>query len=456
MLKKVKNITLISVFSILTSMSSAFAEDQYVNVSGDAPVETNKVSAQKKALSFAFRNAVEKGLGVWIKSETNVKDLQVTKDEILTKAEGYVIDHEILKEDEQNGVYTVTIRAKVAVDKLGADFKKLVGRVKLQMGNPSIAFVLTTWKNVGIKISINNNQKTDTSLKNAATDNVSSINNNSTSNQISSEVLASSPNIIVDNSSKIKQDNSIERIDENIWKKYPDMTIIDSFQQEFNEKGFDLKSADTAREFCLSESLAKTAINVNDRKAVRIFGEKEGANFIARGEVQVIDSKISVSTGSYNVTSKVGVEIIDVNSGDIIASYTNTATANSSSEKNAEAQSIKKLAVLAAQKLSSQTIDKWQERALSGRKYTIELKNMESIRQQKLPFIKALQGVAQITSQTSPKEDTLLLDVLYKGEKNALGEALLEQLGTVKGFSENEFDGPIDDNGKIVFKFLKK
>lgn len=451
-----KNIVFILVFSIISSINPSFSEDQYVNVSGQAMIEGNKDTAHKKALSDAFRNAVEKGLGVWIKSETNVKDFQVKKDEILTKAEGYVIEHEILKEKDENGIYTVTIRAKVAVDKIGSDIKQLIGRLKVQMGNPSIAFVLTTWENKGIKSTINLNQNNETSLDIKASDGVKKVNSYDSPDQTYLEATSTDPNMLVQTKSNVKKELSVQKIDETVLKKYPDMTIIDSFQEEFIEKGFDLKSADKAREIAGSESLAQTSININDRNEIRKIAEKEGSNFVARGEVQIIDSKLSENTAGYVVTAQIGVEIIDVNSGDIVASYTNTTNARSSSEKNARTQSIKKLAILAAKKLSSQTIDKWQERSLSGKKYTIELRNMQSIRQQKLPFIKALQAVAQITSQTSPKEDTLLIDVLYKGDKNSLGEALLEQIGTTKGFSENEFDGPIDENGKVIFKFTKK
>lgn len=456
MLKKIKNLVFILVFSIISFINPSFSEDQYVNVSGQAMIEGNKDTAQKKALSDAFRNAVEKGLGVWIKSETNVKDFQVKKDEILTKAEGYVIEHEILKEKDENGIYTVTIRAKVAVDKIGSDIKQLIGRLKVQMGNPSIAFVLTTWENKGIKTTINLNQNNEASLDIKASDGVKKVNSYDSPDQTYLEATSTDPNMLVQTNSNVKKEFSVQKIDETVLKKYPDMTIIDSFQQEFIEKGFDLKSADKAREIAGSESLVQTSININDRSEIRKVAEKEGANFVARGEVQIIDSNLSENTMGYVVTAQIGVEIIDVNSGDIVASYSNTTNARSSSEKNARTQSIKKLAILAAKTLSSQTIDKWQERSLSGKKYTIELRNMQSIRQQKLPFIKALQSVAQITSQTSPKEDTLLIDVLYKGDKNSLGEALLEQIGTTKGFSENEFDGPIDENGKVIFKFTKK
>lgn len=434
-----------------------FAQEQYLTVQGNATIENSNInSAQKKALSDAFRNAVEKGLGVYIKSQSQVENFELKKDEILTRAEGYVTEHEILKESENGQIYTVTIKAKVAVDRIGSDFKKLVGRVKTQMGNPSIAFVLTTWEKKGIKSSVSLEDNTEKNLSTNVSEGVQTINSYDSPEGSLLEVESTNPNISVQTKSGIKRDFSIQKIDENIWKKYPDMTIIDSFNQEFNEKGFDIKATDSARNIAISESLSKTSIDINDRTNIRKMAEKEGANYIARGELQIIDSKFNQNTGNFVVTSKVGIEIIDVNSGDIVASYSNTANATSNSEENAKTQSIKKIAVLGAKTIAGQTIDKWQDRANNGMRFTVELRGMTSARGQKLPFLKALKSIAEITSQTSPIATVLSLDVNYKGKKDELGEAIIEKIGNEKGFSEQEFEGPIDEDGKIIFKFLLK
>lgn len=528
------------------------AADQEVTVTGKAEVVgKNTDAAQKKALSDAFRNAVEKGLGVWIKSQTEVKDAALVKDEILTKAEGYVTEHEIVKEGLNDGLYYVTIRAKVSVDKIGADFKGLVGRVKTAMGNPSISFVLTTWESRGKKGSYRQTDAIDVSTKervkssveggldekaasesqrsassrekidasasarqsasalesvsasqsgrdsqsvsgrrNVSNDSANANINVSGSSQYgasgkarsdsshsgsikSNASYAGSANAkssdsqsykikgemdssaSVDASAKVSKSGSYEKIDESLWKKYPDTTIIDAFQQEFKEKRFDIKAADKAREIALTESLAKTSVDPSDRKAVKDEAEKEGANFVARGEARIIDSLKSDNTGNYEVTAQVGVEIIDVNSGDVVSSYSNTATATTKSEANAKAQAIKKVAVLAARTLADQTITTWQERSLSGRQYSIEIKNITSMRKQKKPIMDAIESIAQITGQSSPQDGTLLVQVTYKGDKKKLGDEIIGQLESKPGFSEKEFDGPFDEGGKIVFKFLK-
>ena len=116
-------------------------------------------------------------------------------------------------------------------------------------------------------------------------------------------------------------------------------------------------------------------------------------------------------------------------------------------------QSIKKNAIQAARTLASQTVDVWQARSLNGRQYTFEIRNIKSIRSQQLPIINAIKEVAQITSQTNPTKTILLVRVTYKGTKEDLGMGFLGVLEKKTGFSESEFDGPTNEDGKIIFMF---
>lgn len=464
MKKLLLSLYLSSIFSInVNAITSSYfvaqaVEEQELIVQGKAYIEQgNLITAEKKALSEAFRNAVEKGLGVWLKSQSQVKDFELKKDEILTRADGYVTYHEVVSKSQDAGTFSVTVKVKVSVEKIGTDIKAMVARLKTQLANPTITFVLTTWENKGIKSSVEYDRKDDKSLDLTASDSVKEVVSYDDPNNSYLGVTGTDPNMSVNQKTKINTKVSIQKIDETVWKKYSDTTIVDSFKEEFLEKGFDLKAADKASEIAMSESLAQTSINISDRSIIREMAEKEGANFVARGEVQIIDLKMDENTGNYTAISKLGVEIIDVNSGQIIASYSNTASASSSSDQKAKAQVIKKIAVVGAKTLSSQTINKWQEVALNGQKYTVELRNFSSARSQKIPFLNAVKGVSEINSQTSPNKTTLSLDVTYKGKKDELGLEILEKLESAKGFSESEFEGPEDEGGKIVFRFkLKK
>ncbi len=436
-----------------TLCGHVYANQSVIAVGRAEIVGSNKDGARNNALANAFREAVEKGIGVWVQSQTEVKDAALVRDQILTRAQGYVSDHEIVKESVEEGILTVTIKANVAVDKIGLDIKTLVGRVSTTMGNPSITFVLTTWEKRGHQGSSSKNDTVDMYVTSETSGKHDSADDSESSQNLSKGQDASS--VAVNAITKVKQDSSYSKIDEVLWKKEPDMTIIDSFQQEFLAKNFDLMAADKARQIAVSPSLAQTSVDPNDRQSVRNFATREGAGFVARGEVKILGFAISEATGNQEVKSQIGVEIIDVNSGDIVGSFTNTATASSSNGDEAKIQSIKKNAVLASRTLAAQTIEVWQKRSLNGRQYSIEIRNIKSQRSQKIPLVTAIQGLAQITNQSNPDSTTLLVKVLFKGDKETLGNGILDAVGSKTGFSEAEFDGPANEDGKIVFVFKK-
>jgi len=249
-----------------------------------------------------------------------------------------------------------------------------------------------------------------------------------------------------------RSSSSAKRLSETEWKKYADPAIITSFQQEFNEKGFDTKATDKAREIVMAESLVKTSIDIFDRSAVRREAEKEGANFVARGEAKIIDYETSPATGNVVARAQVDVEIIDVNSGDIVASYVDTTKATSSSRENAETQAIKAISVLAARTLANQTLEKWERRASEGQFFTIEVHNIKSARSQQRPILKTIESLAEIRNQTSDK-GVLRIEVSYKGSRNKLGDAIIDGLGDRPGFSEREFEGPYYEGGTIKYIF---
>ncbi len=66
------------------------------------------------ALSGAKRDAVEKGVGLILVSETSVKNFQVERDKILSKANGFVKTYEEISSSQgPDGLWTVRIRAQV-------------------------------------------------------------------------------------------------------------------------------------------------------------------------------------------------------------------------------------------------------------------------------------------------------------------------------------------------------
>ena len=437
-------VTLLMLVSVLSNVCWS-QEYKEIIVSGTADIVSgNKDQAKKLAVQDALRTAVEMGVGVVVQSSTEVKDFELIKDEIKSNAEGFVKEYDIIKEAAKDGKYNVTLKAKVLTERINEAFKKRLGKAALALGNPSITFVLTTWKKIGEKgafesrttqvdvstktrkqeqldgsihekasadekysagadvktsdsIDVSAQERANAEVKESSNekgrasvrgnvrgrasddtkevsgdvkvsssydgqaktdykgsyDGKANVNYKGSASE-SGEASASQSNTYkvkaaidsskaVDASAKVtKSAASTIRLSETEWKKYSDMTIIDSFNQEFKEKGFDLMAADEARKIALAESLASTSIDVFDRDQVRKKAEKEGANYVARGEVQIIDYQTSESTGKMKVTSKVGVEIIDVNSGDIVGVYSNTTNAVSSSEEMLKRKPLRK------------------------------------------------------------------------------------------------------------------
>lgn len=430
---------------LLVSVIPALAAQSVTTVGRAEIIGSNKDGARNNALANAFRAAVEKGIGVWVSSQTEVKDAALVRDQILTHAQGYVTNHEIIKEKVEGNVLTVTINAEVSVDKIGADIKSLVARVSTAMQNPSITFVLTTWEKKGMQATASKTNSTDVSVKGET----------KSSPDLPEGAPSQIDSVAVETSHKVTQSTSSYKIDEDLWVKYPDTTIIDSFNQEFKDKGFNLNAGDKARTIALSKSVKDTFVNPFDRIAVRSAAAKEGVNFVARGEVKMLDTLISSSTGNTEVTSEIGVEIIDVGSGKIVAAYKNTATAGSRRPQEAKPQSIKKVAVLAARTLAGQTIETWQDASLNGREFEVEFRNIKSTRSQERPILNALEALGTLSSTSNTDKSTLLVKIRFKGQKKALEDGILDQLGSKPGFSESEFDGPKTIEGKIVFKFLK-
>lgn len=66
---------------------------------GTAAITGTADIARDHAISDALRKAVEQGVGVFINSETAVKNFTLLKDEIYSNAQGYVASYRIIDDD---------------------------------------------------------------------------------------------------------------------------------------------------------------------------------------------------------------------------------------------------------------------------------------------------------------------------------------------------------------------
>ncbi|OPZ85679.1 MAG: hypothetical protein BWY76_01311 [bacterium ADurb.Bin429] len=132
----------------LTLCSSAFAQDGQ-----DAELKTvvaqgvgagpDKAKARDEAIQDAQRKAVEQGLGLFIKSETLVQNLQLVSDTIYKESSGFVHTYTVDSENynAEKDLYWVKITAKVSLQRLETRLDNLYEKLKIA-GNPRIIIAL--------------------------------------------------------------------------------------------------------------------------------------------------------------------------------------------------------------------------------------------------------------------------------------------------------------------------
>ncbi|MFZ6016199.1 MAG: flagellar assembly protein T N-terminal domain-containing protein [Nitrospirota bacterium] len=84
-----------------------------VQADGVGTLKDDVTSARKIAINDALRVAVEQARGIMVRGETEVKDFAEIKDEVISKAKGFVKTYKILKETTEDNVYRVTLEVEV-------------------------------------------------------------------------------------------------------------------------------------------------------------------------------------------------------------------------------------------------------------------------------------------------------------------------------------------------------
>lgn len=107
-------------------------------------VATGTGVTQEKALSSAFRNAIQQVVGVILDSETLVKNQQVIRDEILLYSSGYIERYNKIRERKNSdGLYEITIKAEVQNRQLRAKLNAVRAAKGKVDGNSIFASVIT-------------------------------------------------------------------------------------------------------------------------------------------------------------------------------------------------------------------------------------------------------------------------------------------------------------------------
>ena len=97
-----------------------------------------------EALRDALRRAVEIGVGVMVRTESQMDNYEVLRDQIWTASTGYVQSYEVLRETQDDDFFRITIRAVVNTLALGEDLENLGFEITL-IGNPRIVVAVQEW-----------------------------------------------------------------------------------------------------------------------------------------------------------------------------------------------------------------------------------------------------------------------------------------------------------------------
>ncbi len=98
--------------------------------------------AKEEATDRAQRRAIEQGVGAIVDSETMVENFQLIDDKVLSQVKGYVTGFEVVKDNNgEDGVYRVTIRARVALAQLEKDVRAL-NIIRAKKKNPRVMVLI--------------------------------------------------------------------------------------------------------------------------------------------------------------------------------------------------------------------------------------------------------------------------------------------------------------------------
>lgn len=117
---KILSPILLLLLTFTLAQETATEQQRRASVTEDTKtvVATGMGVDREAALKQALRNAVEQAIGVFLKTETVVENLQLINDEILTHSRGYVQSFDIINEGQADGLYSMSLSAVVIVKEL--------------------------------------------------------------------------------------------------------------------------------------------------------------------------------------------------------------------------------------------------------------------------------------------------------------------------------------------------
>jgi hypothetical protein len=332
----------------------------------------NLLDARQAALRDAMRKAVETGLGTLLEGRTTVENFELKKDQILSRASGFVSSHEVLQEGQKAGVYEVTIRAVVNQQSLGDDARAL-GMLMDLVGKPKLM-------------------------------------------------------VMVD---EFWWDSGLPR---EAQEKVDDPASAARMAELLLARGFELVDAEMVKKLRESEMATMDDL-MNDGAAITRLAQQAAAEYGAEVLLMGV-SKIepaSVLGGKYTATASLNAKVVNASTGQLMGTRQESQSGVGISPEQARSAAGSRVGDAVAPVLMEQVLQKWQNQANNGQDFVVKLYNVGSFVQQGMKFITGVKGVSGVTQAKKRAWDEKLkrleIDVTYKdGGVDELTYAIVEAL----------------------------
>lgn len=134
------NAFLIFMFSVLFLCSSSVLFAGVIGKGSAQIFSNNEGSARRQALNNALRDAVKQSVGLFIDSQTEVKNWAVIRDEIYSSSRGFVTGYKVLRDEKKDGTWHIEIDAEVS----SGDIKSKLSELRIlhqKMGNKRLMVI---------------------------------------------------------------------------------------------------------------------------------------------------------------------------------------------------------------------------------------------------------------------------------------------------------------------------
>jgi hypothetical protein len=383
---------LLLLLTLFLSASTGSAQDRSVTVTADAPIiDGNAMAARKQALANAFREAVEQGLGVLVESNTLVHNAAIIADNIYTKSQGYVKDHEILSEGPgQEDMYKVTMRATVNLTEIGTDLRAL-GILKDMMGNPKILSMI--------------------------------------------EEITGEP----ENPVLVRESSASIAVEEALRAHHFDLVDRDQVNQ--------IRSDEMKRMGDFFVSAAYEDPDAIARIAARAQGY--GAQYLLLGTARVEPGAAGGAARTSNATLK--CKVVDAATAEKVALTQNAESGRGVDRRSADLYAAQRAGQVAAAVIIPQIVENWSRRANEGVAYLVKLYGVTSYGKQGRVFVRSLGALAGVTQcnrrQWDAKLGRLEVDLAFKGgSADDLVDAIFGIADAIPGFENLDLEEQTGNN----------